>query len=68
MNLTNISTVKDILSRHGFNFSKGLGQNFLINPDVCPKIAEMGNAREGYGVLEIGTGIGVLTKELALRA
>ncbi len=68
MNLTNIGTVKDILGRHGFNFSKGLGQNFLINPDVCPRIAEMGNAREGYGVLEIGTGIGVLTKELALRA
>lgn len=68
MNLTNINTVKDILGRHGFNFSKGLGQNFLINPDVCPKIAEMGNAREGYGILEIGTGIGVLTKELALRA
>ena len=68
MNLTNINTVKDILGRHGFNFSKGLGQNFLINPEVCPKIAEMGNAREGYGILEIGTGIGVLTKELALRA
>ena len=68
MNLTNIGNVKDILGRHGFNFSKGLGQNFLINPDVCPRIAEMGNAREGYGVLEIGTGIGVLTKELALRA
>ena len=68
MNLTNIGTVKEILGRHGFNFSKGLGQNFLINPDVCPRIAEMGNAREGYGVIEIGTGIGVLTKELALRA
>ncbi|MBO5162959.1 MAG: 16S rRNA (adenine(1518)-N(6)/adenine(1519)-N(6))-dimethyltransferase RsmA [Ruminococcus sp.] len=68
MNLTNISTVKDILSRHGFNFSKGLGQNFIINPDICPKIAEMGSAEKGYGILEIGTGIGVLTKELALRA
>lgn len=68
MNLTNIGTVKDILSRHGFNFSKGLGQNFIINPDICPKIAENGNARSGYGILEIGTGIGVLTKELALRA
>ncbi len=56
------------MSRHGFNFSRGLGQNFIINPDICPKIAEMGNARKGYGVLEIGTGIGVLTKELALRA
>lgn len=68
MNLTNINTVKDILRRHGFNFSKGLGQNFIINPDVCPKIAENGNAQSGYGILEIGTGIGVLTKELALRA
>lgn len=68
MNLTNIGTVRDILSRHGFNFSKGLGQNFIINPDICPKIAEYGNAKEGYGVLEIGTGIGVLTKELAMRA
>lgn len=68
MNLTNISTVKEILSRHGFSFSKGLGQNFIINPDICPKIAENGNAREGFGVLEIGTGIGVLTAELAKRA
>lgn len=68
MNLTNINTVREVMSRHGFNFSKGLGQNFIINPDICPKIAEMGNACKGYGVLEIGTGIGVLTKELALRA
>lgn len=63
--LTNISVVKDILNRHGFNFSKGLGQNFLINPTVCPKIAELGNAKSGYGILEIGTGFGVLTCELA---
>lgn len=68
MNLTNIGTVKEILSRHGFSFSKGLGQNFIINPDICPKIAENGNACEGFGVLEIGTGIGVLTAELAGRA
>ncbi|MCR4888042.1 MAG: 16S rRNA (adenine(1518)-N(6)/adenine(1519)-N(6))-dimethyltransferase RsmA [Ruminococcus sp.] len=68
MELTNIGTVKEILSRHGFSFSKGLGQNFIINPDICPKIAENGNAKQGYGILEIGTGIGVLTKELALRA
>lgn len=67
-NLTNIGNVKEILGRHGFSFSKGLGQNFIINPDICPKIAENGNAREGYGVLEIGTGIGVLTAELAKRA
>ncbi len=68
MNLTNIGTVKEILSRHGFSFSKGLGQNFIINPEICPKIAENGNARKGFGILEIGTGIGVLTAELAKRA
>ncbi|MBP3249065.1 MAG: 16S rRNA (adenine(1518)-N(6)/adenine(1519)-N(6))-dimethyltransferase RsmA [Ruminococcus sp.] len=68
MELTNIGTVKDILGRHGFSFSKGLGQNFIIDPTICPRIAENGNAAPGWGVLEIGTGIGVLTKELALRA
>ena len=67
-NLTDLNVLRDILQRHGFNFSKGLGQNFLINPSVCPKIAEMGNAREGYGIIEIGTGVGTLTAELARRA
>lgn len=68
MNLTNIGTIKEIMTRHGFSFSKGLGQNFIINPEICPKIAENGNARKGYGILEIGTGVGVLTAELAKRA
>ena len=67
-NLSNIGVIKEILSRHGFTFSKKLGQNFLINPTVCPKIAEMGNAAPGFGILEIGPGIGVLTNELAKRA
>ena len=67
-NLTNINVIRDIFERHGFSFSKNLGQNFLINPSVCPKIAEMGNASAGYGILEIGTGVGVLTHELAKRA
>ena len=43
-NLSNISVIRDVLSRHGFSFSKGLGQNFLINPTVCPRIAEEGGA------------------------
>lgn len=67
-NLSNISVVKELLSRHGFTFSKALGQNFLVNPTVCPKIAEMGNAKPGFGIIEIGTGIGVLTNELCKRA
>ena len=66
--LSNIGVIKDVLRRHDFTFSKALGQNFLVNPSVCPRIAEMGNAREGFGVIEIGTGIGVLTNELAKRA
>ncbi len=67
-NLTNISVVKELLEKYGFTFSKGLGQNFLINPSVCPRIAEYGLAGEGYGILEIGTGFGTLTAELAKLA
>ncbi|HNX63994.1 MAG TPA: 16S rRNA (adenine(1518)-N(6)/adenine(1519)-N(6))-dimethyltransferase RsmA [Oscillospiraceae bacterium] len=67
-NLSNINTIKKVFEKHGFSFSKTLGQNFLINPSVCPKIAEMGNAKKGFGIIEIGTGIGVLTCELAKRA
>lgn len=67
-NLSNISVIRDVLSRHGFSFSKGLGQNFLINPTVCPRMAEQGNAQPGWGMIEIGAGVGVLTAELARRA
>ncbi|MBQ3329620.1 MAG: 16S rRNA (adenine(1518)-N(6)/adenine(1519)-N(6))-dimethyltransferase RsmA [Ruminococcus sp.] len=70
--LTDISTIKDVMERHGFTFSKALGQNFLINPSVCPRMAEAAvgekNQDTPCGVLEIGPGIGVLTKELLLRA
>ena len=62
-NLTNILTIKDLLNRHGFSFSKALGQNFLINPSVCPRMAEMCGADENTGVIEIGAGIGVLTAD-----
>ncbi len=64
MDLYDISTVKKILSHHGFTFSKALGQNFLINSEVCPAMAESLNADESTGILEVGPGIGVLTKEL----
>lgn len=66
--LSNISVIKDVLSRHGFTFSKALGQNFLVNPAVCPEMALSCGADENTGVLEVGAGIGVLTKELAKRA
>lgn len=67
MQLTNIGVIKELFERHGFSFTKSLGQNFLVNPAVCPKIAEMGGCKKGVCALEIGTGVGVLTQELALR-
>lgn len=66
--LTDISYIKSVLARHGFTFSKALGQNFLINPSVCPKMAEMCGCGENVGVIEIGPGAGVLTSELAKTA
>ena len=63
-NLYDINTIKKILSKYGFTFSKALGQNFLIDPDVCPNMAKELNVNGKTGVLEIGPGIGVLTKEL----
>lgn len=66
--LSDIGTIKEILSRHGFTFSKSLGQNFLINPSVCPRMAELSGADGGVGVIEIGPGIGVLTNELCRLA
>lgn len=66
--LSDIGTIKRILTKHGFNFSKALGQNFLVNPSVCPKMAQQCGINENTGVLEIGPGIGVLTCELAQRA
>ena len=57
------------MGEHSVTFSKGLGQNFLVNPTVCPRMADA--AREStdkpIGVLEIGAGVGVLTKELLER-
>ena len=67
-NLSDISVIRDVMERHGMSFSKALGQNFLINPSVCPRMAENCGADENTGVIEIGAGIGVLTAELAKRA
>ena len=57
--------IKEVLARHGFHFSKALGQNFLINPTVCPRMAAACGAEDCQGVIEVGPGIGVLTWELS---
>lgn len=65
--LSNIKTVKNILEKHGFKFSKSLGQNFIVSNTVCPKMAEKCACSGKAGILEIGAGIGVLTTELAKK-
>lgn len=60
--------IQALLTRHGFHFSKALGQNFLIDSSVPLRIAERCGADDHTGVLEIGPGIGPLTRQLAVRA
>ncbi len=67
-NLWDINNVKRLLAQNGLTLSKTLGQNFLTDPEVCPRMAKLSGAREEAGVLEIGPGIGVLTRELAKTA
>ena len=68
MNLTNINDIKNLLARHGFHFSKSLGQNFLTAAWVPRDIADAAELTETTGVLEVGPGIGCLTAELSERA
>ena len=68
MALTDLSVIRDLCARYDFSLSKGFGQNFIINPGVCPRIAEASGIGPGWGALEIGPGIGVLTEQLAGRA
>ena len=55
----------EILTRHGFTFSKAKGQNFIVNPGVCPRMAARCGATKTDGVLEIGPGAGALTRALS---
>ncbi len=68
MDLCNVNELRALLARHGFHFSKSLGQNFLVERWVPQDIAAASGAGTGVGVLEIGPGIGPLTVELAQRA
>lgn len=68
MDLCDIHEIKALLARHGFRFSKSMGQNFLIADWAPREIAAASQADETCGVLEIGPGIGPLTVQLAQRA
>ena len=68
MDLCDIREIKALLARHGFHFSKSMGQNFLIAGWVPQDIADAAGLDEHCAVLEIGPGIGPLTQQLSLRA
>jgi len=68
MDLCDISQIRGLLDRHGFRFSKSMGQNFLVAPWVPVRIAEESGLDENTGVLEVGPGIGCLTEKLSDRA
>ena len=68
MNLCDIETIRAVLGRHGFHFSKSLGQNFLTDESVPRRIAEMSGAAECGNAIEVGPGMGCLSAELCRRA
>ena len=68
MDLWNIQNVRYLFSKYNCKFSKSLGQNFLVDPYVCPKMVKMAGINNNIGVIEIGPGIGVLTVEIAKYA
>ena len=66
--LTDLSVIRALCEKYDFALSKGFGQNFIINPGIPTKIVDASGVDKRYGVIEIGPGIGVLTRELARRA
>ena len=68
MELCDVNFIRELLSRHGFRFSKSMGQNFLIAPWVPERVAEEAGINKETGVIEVGPGIGCLTQQLAYGA
>ena len=68
MNLCDINQIKLLLARHGFKFSKDLGQNFLCDEEIPAAIAEGAGVTPETCVVEVGPGIGALSAQLCKRA
>lgn len=66
--LTDLGYLRALCARHGFTTARQFGQNFIVNPGICPKMAAAAGLGDGWGALEIGPGVGVLTRELAALA
>jgi len=65
---TTLTELRSLLDEHGIRIDKKLGQHFLIDRNMLCWIAEQGDLGPDDIVLEIGTGTGLLTHELAQRA
>jgi 16S rRNA (adenine1518-N6/adenine1519-N6)-dimethyltransferase len=66
--LCDLGTIKKILGKYGFKFNKSLGQNFIIDHDICPNMVNRClTFGENIGIIEVGPGIGTLTQQLALK-
>ena len=66
--LTSPTTIKKIIQHFGFRFSRSLGQNFLIDENILNKIVEAAELKKDDVVLEVGPGLGTMTRKLASRA
>ena len=68
MNLCDINQIKLLLARHGFKFSKDLGQNFLCDEEIPAAIAQQAGITPDTCVVEVGPGIGALSAQLCKLA
>ena len=68
MELCRIEEIRLLLERHGFSFSRGLGQNFLCDPDIPREIVRRADITPEECVLEVGPGIGALSAQLCRSA
>jgi 16S rRNA (adenine1518-N6/adenine1519-N6)-dimethyltransferase len=64
----NPARLRELLATHGLHLSRDLGQNFLLEPDLADLLAQRAGASPEDFVIEVGTGLGVLTRALAARA
>ena len=63
-----VSSVRATLEHHGLHLRKDLGQNFLVDEEMADRLAALAGVAKGDRILEVGTGLGVLTRALARRA
>ena len=66
--LSSHRATKEIVNKHNFKFSKSLGQNFLIDDNVIDKILAGSRLSETDKIIEVGPGIGTLTREMGKTA